>query len=63
LHGEAEETRKFTIQQRDERPLDDNTSLVLKGDVLYTANLGFAHAKPEEADRTMASMKGFPMPK
>jgi len=44
-------------------PLDNNTSLVLKGDVLCTANLGFVHAKPEEADRTVVCMKGFPLPK
>jgi hypothetical protein len=34
-----------------------------KGDVLCTANLGFTHAKPEEADRTVVCMKGFPVPK
>jgi len=33
-------------------PLDNNTSLVLKGDI-----------KPEEADRTVVCMKGFPVPK
>ena len=44
-------------------PLDNNTSLVLKGDVLCTANLGFVHAKPEEADRTVVCMKGFSLPK
>jgi sugar lactone lactonase YvrE len=44
-------------------PLDNNTSLVMKGDVLCTANLGFAHAKPEDADRTVVCMKGFAVPK
>jgi hypothetical protein len=44
-------------------PLDNNTSLVLKGDVLCTANLGWTHPKPEEADRTVVCMKGFPLPK
>ena len=44
-------------------PLDNNTSLVMKGEVLCTANLGFAHAKPEEADRTVVCMKGFAVPK
>jgi hypothetical protein len=44
-------------------PLDNSTSLILKGDVLCTANLGFVHAKPEEADRTVVCMKGFPLPK
>lgn len=44
-------------------PLDNNTSLVLKGEVLCTANLGLSHTKPEEADRTVVCMKGFATPK
>jgi hypothetical protein len=44
-------------------PLDTNTSLVLKGEVLCTANLGFSHARLEEADRTVVCMKGFPVAK
>jgi sugar lactone lactonase YvrE len=44
-------------------PLDNNSSLVLKGDVLRTANFGFIHEKPEEANRTVVCMKGFPVPK
>jgi hypothetical protein len=35
----------------------------LNGDALYTANLGFLHAKPEEADRTVVCLKGFLLPK
>ena len=30
---------------------------------LCTANLGFTHAKPEDADRTVVCMKGSPLPK
>ena len=30
--------------------LDNNMSLILKGDVQCTPNLGFTHAKPEEPD-------------
>ena len=51
------------IATKQNAPLDNNTSLVLKGDVLCTANLGLTHAKPGEADRTVVCMKGFPLPK
>ncbi len=50
-------------REQNDAPLDNNTSLVLKGDVLCTANLGFTHAKPQDADRTVVCMKGFPVPK
>jgi hypothetical protein len=51
------------LEPKENAPLDNNTSQVLKGDVLCTANLGFTHATPEEADRTVVCMKGFPLPK
>jgi sugar lactone lactonase YvrE len=56
-------SQRILIASKGNAPLDNNTSLVLKGDVLCTANLGFLHAKPEEADRTVVCMKGFPLPK
>ncbi len=56
-------SQRILIANKENAPLDNNTSLVLKGDVLCTANLGFAHAKPEGADRTVVCMKGFPLPK
>lgn len=56
-------SQRILIANKMNAPLDNNTSLVLKGDVLCTANLGFAHAKPEEADRTVVCMTGFPLPK
>jgi len=56
-------SQRILIATKQNAPLDNNTSLVLKGDVLCTANLGFTHAKPEEADRTVVCMKGFPLPK
>jgi sugar lactone lactonase YvrE len=56
-------SQRILIASKMNAPLDNNTSLVLKGDVLCTANLGFTHAKPEEADRTVVCMKGFPVPK
>ncbi len=56
-------SQRILIATKENAPLDNNTSLILKGDVLCTANLGYAHAKPEEADRTVVCMKGFPVPK
>ena len=56
-------SQRILIATKMNAPLDNNTSLVLKGDVLCTANLGLAHAKPEEADRTVVCMRGFPVPK
>ena len=56
-------SQRILIATKQNAPLDNNTSLVLKGDSLCTANLGFTHAKPEEADRTVVCMKGFPLPK
>lgn len=56
-------SQRILIASRMNAPLDNNTSLIIKGDVLCTANLGFAHVKPEEADRTVVCMRGFPLPK
>lgn len=56
-------SQRILIANKMNAPLDNNTSLVLKGDVLCTANLGWANPKPEEADRTVVCMKGFPLPK
>jgi len=56
-------SQRILIATKQNAPLDNNTSLVMKGDVLCTANLGFTHATPEEADRTVVCMKGFPVPK
>ena len=56
-------SQRILIATKQNAPLDNNTSLVMKGDVLCTANLGFTHATPEEADRTVVCMKGFPLPK
>ena len=56
-------SQRILIATRQNAPLGNNTSLVLKGDVLCTANLGFTRVKPEEADRTVVCMKGFSLPK
>jgi sugar lactone lactonase YvrE len=56
-------SQRLLIATKQNAPLDNNTSLVLRGDVLCTSNLGFSHERPEEADRTVVCMKGFPVPK
>jgi sugar lactone lactonase YvrE len=56
-------SRRTPIATKSNAPLDNNTSLVLRGDVLCTANLGFSHRKPEEADRSVVCMEGFTMAK
>jgi len=56
-------SQRILVANKMNAPLDNNTSLVLKGEVLCTANLGFVHARPEEADRTVVCMKGFAVPK
>jgi sugar lactone lactonase YvrE len=56
-------SQRVLIASKQNAPLDNNTSLVLRGDVLCTANLGFSHARPEEADRTVVCMRGFSVPK
>lgn len=56
-------SQRILIATKQNAPLDNNTSLILKGNVLCTANLGVSHVRPEEADRSIVCMKGFPTPK
>jgi hypothetical protein len=59
-------SQRIQIANLSNAPLDNNTSLVLKGDVLCTANEGYIHLiheRPEEAARTVICIKGFPVPK
>ena len=56
-------SQRILIANKMNAPLDNNTSLILKGDVLCTANLGFSHDKAEDADRTVVCMKGYSVPK
>jgi hypothetical protein len=56
-------SQRLLIAGKQNAPLDNNTSLALRGDVLCTSNLGFSHERPEEADRTVVCMKGFQVPK
>ena len=56
-------SQRILIAHKTNAPLDNNTGLILKGDVLCTSNFGFARATSEDADRTVVCMKGFPVPK
>jgi sugar lactone lactonase YvrE len=55
-------SQRLQIANLANAPLDNNTNLVLKWDVLCTSNHGFVEG-PEKADRTVVCMKGFPVPK
>jgi sugar lactone lactonase YvrE len=50
-------TQRILVADKRTAPLDHNTSLILKGDVLCTANLGHATQKG-----TVVCMNGFPRP-
>jgi sugar lactone lactonase YvrE len=56
-------SQRVLIANKATAPLDNNTSLILKGDTLCTANLGYFHPKPEQPDRTVVCMTGFSVPK
>ncbi len=56
-------SQRILIASQRNAALDNNTSLVVKGDMLCTANLGEAHAAPADADRTVVCMNGFPLPR
>jgi sugar lactone lactonase YvrE len=56
-------SQRIQIANPANAPLDNNSSLILKGDVLCAANFGFIHDKTEDANRTVVCMKGFPVPK
>jgi sugar lactone lactonase YvrE len=58
----ADGSHRQLIASKMTAPLDNNTALILKGDVLCTANEGFSHDKVEHADRTVVCMTGFSVP-
>lgn len=43
-------------------PLDNPTSLIWHDGVVCTANLGFLHPTPQDADRTVVCVEGFELP-
>jgi len=55
--------QRILIASKANAPLDDPAGLVIKHGTLCTANLGYTHPKPEEADRTVVCIKGFALPK
>jgi len=54
-------SQRILIANKENAPLDNNTSLVLKGALYSKPWLG--PREPDEADRTVACMNGFPVPK
>ena len=51
-------SKRSLVADKTMAPLDNNTSLVWHNGTICTANLGFTHAKPEEADRTIVCISG-----
>lgn len=55
-------SRRSLVASKATAPLDNNTSLIWHDGTICTANLGFAHPKPEEADRTIVCISGYDLP-
>ena len=55
-------TRRVVVANKNLAPLDGNASLVVRDGVLYVANLGFAHPRWQDADKTVVAIAGFPRP-
>ena len=55
-------SKRVLIADKRNAPLDGNTSLVIRDGVLCASNLGSQHSPPQEADRTVVCMTGFPLP-
>ena len=55
-------SRRVVVANKQSAPLDGNASLVVHAGTLYVANLGFAHAHWQDADRTVVAIQGFPRP-
>ena len=55
-------TRRVVVANKNLAPLDGNASLVVRDGVLYVANLGFAHPRWQDADKTVVAISGFPRP-
>ena len=54
--------QRVIVANKDSAPLDGNASLVIHGGILYVANLGFAHPRWQDADKTVVAIQGFPRP-
>ena len=55
-------TRRVVVANKNLAPLDGNASLVVRDGVLYVANLGFAHPRWQDADKTVVAIHNFPRP-
>ena len=55
-------SKRALVANKKMAPLDNNTSLAWYKGVLCTANLGFTHPKPAEADKTVVCISGYDMP-
>lgn len=55
-------TRRVVVANKNLAPLDGNASLVVRDGVLYVANLGFAHPRWQDADKTVVAIDNFPRP-
>ena len=55
-------SKRALVANKKMAPLDSNTSLAWYKGAICTANLGFTHQKPEEADKTIVCIRGYDMP-
>ena len=55
-------SKRALVANKKMAPLDDNTSLAWYKGTICTANLGFTHQKPEQADKTIVCIRGYDMP-
>ena len=55
-------SKRALVANKKMAPLDNNTSLAWYKGVICTANLGFTHEKPEQADKTIVCIRGYEMP-
>ncbi len=55
-------SKRVVVASQHSAPLDGNASLVVHAGTLYVANLGFTHARWQDADRTVVAIRGFPRP-
>lgn len=55
-------SRRVVVASKKSAPLDGNASLIIRNGVLYVANLGFGHARWQDADKTVVAIRGFPRP-
>ncbi len=58
----ADGRTRIVVANASSAPLDGNASLVVSSGVLYVANLGFGHARWEDADKTVVAIRDFPRP-